>query len=377
MVDADPRIDAAHAMPMAELVDRLQIAGLVRTSGELVGPCPSCGGKDRFGINLQKQIFNCRVCGAKGDQIALVQLALGMDFPAALEWLVGPRQELTPAQLAEQRRKREAAERRRHEAEEKARARTIRAARKIWFSTQPAEGTQVREYLTLRGITRERLPVLPPSIRFDPEARYMIPVSGTRDEWQTLHVGPAMVAAVVDPSGRVTAVHRTWLDLSQPKGKVILPDPHKDGELLPAKKVLGSKKGGAIRLASDRDARIMVMGEGLETTFSALVAHPYLEPASYWCGVDLGNMAGRRKLGPGLKYAGIPDMDDDRAWVPPESVRRLVFIQDGDSDPRLTRAKLEAGLRRAMMRRPGLSAAIAYPGEGKDLNDILMGDDHG
>ncbi|WP_245999238.1 hypothetical protein [Paracoccus methylarcula] len=56
-------------------------------------------------------------------------------------------------------------------------------------------------------------------------------------------------------------------------------------------------------------------------------------------------------------------------------MRRLVFVQDGDSDRRLTRAKLEAGLRRAMLLRPGLSGAIAYPGDGRDLNDILMGSD--
>ncbi|WP_245999237.1 DUF7146 domain-containing protein [Paracoccus methylarcula] len=317
MTDPDPRIDEAHAVPMAELVDRLQISGLVKTAGELVGPCPGCGGRDRFGINLSKQIFNCRGCGAKGDQIALVQLALGMGFPEALDWLIGPRQELTSVQLAEQRRRREAADRQRRASEEKARARSIRAARDLFFAARPAEGSMLRDYLTLRGISPELLPVLPPSIRFEPEARYTIPAEGACDKWQVLHSGPAMIAAVVDPAGRVTAVHRTWLDLSQPKGKLILPDPRKEGETLPAKKVLGSKKGGAIRLASPPEARLMVMGEGLETTFSAQVANAYPEPAAYWCGVDLGNMAGRRKLGPGLKYAGIPDMEDDRAWVPP------------------------------------------------------------
>lgn len=369
----DPRIEAAHQVPMLELVKRLNIQGLVRTSGELVGPCPGCGGKDRFSINPAKGVINCRRCDARGDQIALVRLALGMDFLTALEWLVGPRQELTPAQRQEQRRRADEAERKRREYERKARENSIRSARDIWFAAKPAEDGPVRDYLARRGISRRLLPILPPSLRFEAEARYVIPVEGERNRWQTLHIGPAMVAAVVDAQGRVTAVHRTWIDLEQPKGKVVLPDPRKPGETLPAKKVLGSKKGGAIRLSSPKGAEIMVMGEGLETTATALVAHPYDQPAAYWCGVDLGNMSGLRMKGPGLKFAGLPDMTDDEAWVPPAWVRRLIFIQDGDSDPRTTRAKLLSGLRRAMARRPGLTAAIVHPGEGIDMNDLLMG----
>ncbi len=59
--------------------------------------------------------------------------------------------------------------------------------------------------------------------------------------------------------------------------------------------------------------------------------------------------------------------------MPPAWIKRLVFVQDGDSDPKLTRAKLLSGLRRAMALRPGLTAAIVHPGEGIDMNDLLMG----
>jgi hypothetical protein len=30
------------------------------------GPCPLCGGHDRFSINIRKQVFLCRGCGARG-----------------------------------------------------------------------------------------------------------------------------------------------------------------------------------------------------------------------------------------------------------------------------------------------------------------------
>ena len=113
------------------------------------------------------------------------------------------------------------------------------------------------------------------------------------------------------------------------------------------------------------------MGEGIETTLTAAIAGVW-PGAHYWAGVDLGNMAGQRQMGPGLMYAGIPDLDDAEAFVPPPWVRHLVYVQDGDSEPRSTRAKLLAGARRAMMLRPGLRAQIAPCPDGSDLNDVLL-----
>jgi phage/plasmid primase-like uncharacterized protein len=56
---------------------------------ERCGPCPQCGGEDRFSINVRKQVFHCRGCGASGDSIALVQLIDGTDFVHAVETLTG------------------------------------------------------------------------------------------------------------------------------------------------------------------------------------------------------------------------------------------------------------------------------------------------
>jgi hypothetical protein len=181
-----------------------------------------------------------------------------------------------------------------------------------------------------------------------------------------------MLAAIQGADNRFCAVHRTWLDLDQPKGKAVITDPV-TGEVLQAKKVLGAKKGGAIRL-SRGDGSVLVMGEGIETSLTACVAGA-VAGASYWAGVDLGNMAGSRVLrGEGMRYAGIPDLDDADAFLPPPWVKHLIFIQDGDSEPRLTRAKLVAGLRRARAKVPGLErVSIAHAGEGRDLNDVLMG----
>jgi phage/plasmid primase-like uncharacterized protein len=51
---------------------------------ERCGPCPKCGGTDRFAINTSKQIWNCRGCLRGGDVICLVQNLDGCTFGAAV-----------------------------------------------------------------------------------------------------------------------------------------------------------------------------------------------------------------------------------------------------------------------------------------------------
>ena len=370
MQSPDYRLADAKAMPIEQVVNLLGVQGLVRTGHEMVGPCPSCGGRDRFGVNLRKGVFLCRRCDAKGGNLDLVMLVMGMEFRAALEWLCGPSQQISD----EERRARERrAEQNRLVNEARAareRQDAIRSAREIWNGAGPAEGTAVRAYLELRGIAASLLPRIPTCIRFAASLPYTVKADRG---WEVIHRGPAMVAAVQGPDGVLSAVHRTWIDLSRPNGKASIVDPN-TGEALPSKKVIGSKKGGAIRLSGPKhQASVMVMGEGIETTLSAMISGVEAG-AMFWAGVDLGNMAGRRVTrGDGMKFAGIPDLEDDEAFVPPPAVARLVYVMDGDSEPRLTRAKLEAGLRRAMVKRPGLKGQIAAAPQGLDLNDVLLG----
>jgi hypothetical protein len=56
---------------------------------ERAGPCPKCGGDDRFSINCQKQVWNCRGCDKGGDIIELVQHLDGSEFVPAVEKLAG------------------------------------------------------------------------------------------------------------------------------------------------------------------------------------------------------------------------------------------------------------------------------------------------
>ena len=80
-------VEDARAVDIAEEA-RARGLGL-RGTVEMVGPCPDCGGSDRFAINTRKQVFNCRGCGESGDVIALTRLIDKSDFRAACEHLTG------------------------------------------------------------------------------------------------------------------------------------------------------------------------------------------------------------------------------------------------------------------------------------------------
>lgn len=372
----DPRLAEARDTPIADVAERLAIPELKRHSRELVGPCPSCGGKDRFSINPDRGVYNCRSCGG-GDVIGLVRLVMACSFADALSWLVGEKPvEIDPAE--EERRAKLRAEKKAkaevHAAREREKA--IKAARAIWAEGRAAAGSAVADYLACRGMPDWLCSAPPTCLRYHPALRYTVPSKDGRG-WDVIHTGPAMLAAVLAPDGSLTAVHRTWIDVTQPKGKAVITG--HDGTQLEVKKILGSKKGCAIRLVPRESFKTLIMGEGIETTLSAFVAAGQSSPATFWAGIDLGNMAGRRILrGEGMKYRGIPDLEEregeesPHGFLPPPWVTRLIFIQDGDSEPRSTTAKLQAGLRRAKHFNPALRIQIAHPGEGMDLNDVLM-----
>lgn len=362
----DHRLDEARAMAIGDIAALLAIGGLVRTGREMIGPCPICGGTDRFAINTQKGVFQCRQCGARGDGIELVRWLRGCSLPGALTWLCGESREISAEERAARARKAEAARQETAAEAERRRRDAIRQAKRIWREGRPAEGSPVRDYLALRGFGRDLLPVLPRCLRYHPDLPYM---QRGPDGWVEVHRGPAMLAAIQQPSDDGTAVHRTWFDLSRPRGKARI---EHGGALLAVKKSWGSKKGAAIRLHTPvAPWDVLVMAEGIETTLTALVAGLY-PGAAFWAGIDLGNISGRMQRGPGLMHAGLPDLGDTEAFVPPPWVRRLVLVEDGDSDPRLTRAKLQAGARRAMERVPGLSAQVVPCPPGVDLNDVLL-----
>lgn len=309
-------------------------------------------------------MFNCRHCGGAGDGIQLVCHARNIEFKEALKFLCG--EEIAPVDPeTEKRREREDVARRKKLDDYAARAREYARKEAVWIWQQavPAGGTIVMDYLELRGL---KLATVPKTLRFIPQHPFKKFIA---KKPVIMHTGPAMIAAIQDPGGLLSAVHQTWFDLSSPDGKARI---EHEGVKQKSKLVRGSKKAGAIRLHTPRICDTIVMGEGIETTATAWVAGA-IENAAYWAGVDLGNMAGKMARISGQRYSGEPDLEDTRAFVPPQWCKNLVFIQDGDSEPVMTRAKLMSGLKRAYRHQPGMAISIVHAGIGRDLNDIVRG----
>lgn len=81
-------IQCARAVRIEDELVRRGIK-LRRQGRELIGPCPVCGGTDRFGVNTCKQVWNCRICGIGGDVIRLVQHVDKCEFREAINTLTG------------------------------------------------------------------------------------------------------------------------------------------------------------------------------------------------------------------------------------------------------------------------------------------------
>ena len=84
---SDAWVMRARSVPIEDELGRRGIH--LRGKNERCGPCPRCGGDDRFSVNVAKQIYNCRHCEKGGDVIDLVQHLDGVDFVTACTTLAG------------------------------------------------------------------------------------------------------------------------------------------------------------------------------------------------------------------------------------------------------------------------------------------------
>jgi hypothetical protein len=108
-------------------------------------------------------------------------------------------------------------------------------------------GTLAQTYLHSRGIVA--VPDGDP-LRFHPRCYYRPDNDSPTETW------PALIAAVTDLGGRITGVHRTWLDRSgQDKAPVDSP-----------RRAMGHLLRHGVRFGVARD--VMAAGEGIETMLS-------------------------------------------------------------------------------------------------------------
>ena len=236
----DDLLARARAVPIEHEIERRGIR--LKSGGRFgrAGPCPICGGRDRFWIDISKQCFGCRGCKVGGDVIRLVEHIDSVDFKTAIELLTrdGPR--LAPTRTTAPPQDAQEYDRDQH-----------RKAAWLWSQRRPIVGTIAERYLRLaRGITC----ALPPTLAFL-RASEQYP--------------PAMIAAFAIPREiepgilgeprRVESVHLTELKLDG-TGKADAEKP---------KKIIGSPGALPIVLAPPNDLLALTITEGIEDALSA------------------------------------------------------------------------------------------------------------
>ncbi len=139
------------------------------------------------------------------------------------------------------------------------------AARRLFAISGPIEGTIVETYLQRRGITHVHHGG---SLRFHPCCYYR------PDEHLPTETWPAMIARVTDLDGRITGVHRTWLD---PNGF----DPIRLGKapVDTPRRAMGDLLGNTVRFGAGDDD-VLAAGEGIETMLSLRCVLPTMPMAA-------------------------------------------------------------------------------------------------
>jgi phage/plasmid primase-like uncharacterized protein len=227
-------IAAARAVQIERVIDERDIK--LRGRVERTGPCPVCGGTDRFSINTRKQLFNCRGCQRGGDVIALVQLLDGCNLRDAVESLTNHRPHSAPKQTSKPK-----------TAESYEQAQHAKA-RWLWARRQPITGTIAERYLRVRGIVGpypRTLGFLPPS---KPEHH------------------PALIVAYGLPASTTSIITEKMITAVQIT--LLKPDGSGKADIKPNKITIGSPADMPMVLAPINDLLGLAICEGPEDALS-------------------------------------------------------------------------------------------------------------
>ncbi|QDW38965.1 P4 alpha zinc-binding domain protein [Bradyrhizobium sp. KBS0727] len=198
------------------------------------GPCPMCGGKDRWRFTdiEGKGTWYCNKCrGGAGVDLAIKFTGRPFrEVAERIERIIGEAPlDPIPAQPSA--------------------ASTRAALNRLWQAGGPVLlGDPVDLWITGRGI---RLDAFPKALRTAPSTRH----SGPPVSWH-----PAMLAMVSDPSGKPATIHKTYITADGKKAAVDKVRMFCAGAV-PA--------GGAVRLTPPAD--VLGIAEGIETAFAAAV----------------------------------------------------------------------------------------------------------
>ncbi|ATN32890.1 hypothetical protein ACO34A_03625 [Rhizobium sp. ACO-34A] len=410
----DEFVANARAVAFDAAADRLHVPETPKGKPEYQGPCPRCGGNDRFAVNRKKGVWVCRGADGGRDGIGLAAHLLHLDLRRREEFLEACAavlgEEVPEGAERESEEDRAARLTRIAEAEEKAQAsrdqkerkqadfreKEVNKARGIWLNAVDCRADTPDAFEGARIIPaylQARTGFVPAggifeNLRFVPRCTYW---HGQDDFGRplALHEGPAMIAPFVNAEGRIIGCHQTWIDLGQlPKRRPVLVGT--DGESLPTKKMRGTKKGGLIPVCGDPGATRWMGGEGIETVCAVASPEGWRADTFYFAAGDIGNLAGpadpksafnhptlKKEYTAGrlraVRVQGpVPRADSDTGDVlhVPEHVTELVLLADGDSEPVATASAMARA--EARHAREGRQVTTWWPPEGMDFAEAMV-----
>lgn len=266
---ADSDIERARTADCFAILFRRGITTLEGRRGWRCGPCPRCGGDDRFSVHPVKHAFKCRGCGVTGgtaiDLVAFLDgLDVRQDFRLIVERILVESKDDAPVNYDD-----EASDAEQHD-----------KALSLWRRRKPITGTIAEKYLRARGINGP----LPETLAFLPPSK--------RDQH------PALIAPfAIDASTPVDSVHLTLL----------APDGSGKADVERAKIIVGRPLDRPIVLAPINYLGGLLIAEGIEDA-----------------------LTGYEATGLGTWAAGSASFMPALADCVPPYVEIVTIIQDGD-----------------------------------------------
>jgi len=233
------------------------------------GPCPMCGGKDRYRYDnkYNNGDWFCNGCGV-GDGFTLIQKTLGVDFKEAakmVDEIVGTVEEkpFQPKRDTEARRK---------------------SLNALWLDSNDRD--VMVDYLVGRGISLDVVKAAK-----DLRGNKKLIWRSVNGAWDDIHY-PGMVALIRNAQGVPISIHRTYLGVAKGNKKIMPP--------------IETITGGAVRLGGEPED-VLILAEGIET---ALAASQLVSGYPAWALLSANNMG---------TFAGVP-----------KHVNRLIICADHD-----------------------------------------------
>jgi putative DNA primase/helicase len=243
-------VERLRAIPIEFALHQVGLRLKKITTAELAGSCPCCGGRDRFSVNIRKNVFNCRGCGIGGDTVGLVMHATGVGFTGAAQILSGT--STATAAPARQTRNDRAAP---------AAPRSSDWWRTLWAATKPPIDTPAQAYLERRGLRRP----------YGSSLRFHHSVQSRGSDGKPRPPTSALVGLIRrwnEATGRTEATGVTFTFV-QPDGAKAFPDDNR--------RFHGERADGGVWLILEPGLTVsalaedeLTVGEGLESTLSAM-----------------------------------------------------------------------------------------------------------